>query len=244
MQKAVIAFAGLFLFTTALSAQTGAKKATSPTQRRAAAKTAAPAIKLDQPPGLYAVFETTMGRIVCRLFPDQAPETVKNFVGLARGTKRWYDMKKQAWTVRRYYDGLTFHRVIPNFMIQGGDQLGNGTGGVGYKFKDEFSPDLKFDTPGKLAMANSGPNTNGAQFFITVAPTEWLNNHHTIFGEVVEGQGIANAIAETPRDSNDKPNTPVVIKRVEIVDTRPPAAAAPKKTAAAAKKTTSTKETK
>jgi peptidyl-prolyl cis-trans isomerase A (cyclophilin A) len=244
MRKAVITFVGIFLFTAALSAQTGAKKATSPVQRSAGSKAAAPAIKLDQPPGLYAVFETTMGRIVCRLFPDQAPETVKNFVGLARGTKRWYDMKKQTWAVRRYFDGLTFHRVIPDFMIQGGDQLGNGTGGVGYNFKDEFSPDLKFDTPGKLAMANSGPNTNGAQFFITVAPTEWLNNHHTIFGEVVEGQGIANAIAQTPRDSNDKPNTPVVMTRVDIVDTRPPPAAAPKKAAAAPKKTTPTKETK
>ena len=244
MRKAVISLIGVFLFTAALSAQTEAKKTTSPTRRPAAAKAAAPAIKLDQPPGLYAVLETTMGRIVCRLFPDKAPETVKNFVGLARGTKRWYDMKKQAGAVRRYFDGLTFHRVIPNFMIQGGDQLGNGTGGVGYNFKDEFNPDLKFDAPGKLAMANSGPNTNGAQFFITVAPTEWLNNHHTIFGEVVEGQGIAEAISKTPRDSNDTPNTPVVMTRVDIVDTRPPAAAAPKEAAATPKNTTSTKETK
>jgi peptidyl-prolyl cis-trans isomerase A (cyclophilin A) len=244
MRKAIITFLGIFLFTAALSAQTGAKTTTSPAQHKPGAEAAAFTIKLDQPPGLYAVFETTMGRIVCRLFPDQAPEAVKNFVGLASGTKRWYDMKKQAWAVRRYYDGLTFHRVIPNFMIQGGDQLGNGTGGVGYNFKDEFSPGLRFDAPGKLAMANSGPNTNGAQFFITVAPTEWLNNHHTIFGEVVEGQGIANAISQVPRDSNDKPNTPVVMTRVEIVDTRPPAAAPPKKAAEAAKETTSTKETK
>ncbi|MBZ5545773.1 MAG: peptidylprolyl isomerase [Acidobacteriia bacterium] len=244
MRKAVVTFISVFLFASALSAQTGAKKATSSARRPAVADAAAPAIKLDQPPGLYAVFETTMGRIVCRLFPDKAPETVRNFVGLARGTKRWYDLKTQAWAVRRYYDGLTFHRVIPNFMIQGGDQLGNGTGGVGYNFKDEFNPDLKFDSPGKLAMANSGPNTNGAQFFITVAPTEWLNNHHTIFGEVVEGQSLADAISQTARDSNDKPNTPVVMTRVDIVDTRPPAAAAPEKAAAAPKKTTSTKEPK
>lgn len=177
-------------------------------------------IKLKQPAGLYAVFETTLGRIVCRLFPDKAPETVKNFVGLANGTKRWKDERKRTWVERRYYDGLTFHRVIPDFMIQGGDQLGTGTGGVGYTFKDEFSPDLKFDKPGGLAMANAGPNTNGAQFFITVAPTEWLNNHHTIFGQVVEGQQVADAITQVPRDSNDTPRTPVVINKVVIVEVK------------------------
>jgi peptidyl-prolyl cis-trans isomerase A (cyclophilin A) len=173
--------------------------------------------KLDQPPGLYAIFDTTLGRMVCRLFPDKAPETVQNFVGLAKGTKKWQDAKTKAWVQRRYYDGLTFHRVIPNFMIQGGDQAGDGTGTPGYSFKDEFSPDLKFDKPGKLAMANAGPNTNGAQFFITVAPTEHLNNHHTIFGEVVEGQSVADAISQVPRDARDKPNTPVVIKKLTIV---------------------------
>ncbi len=181
------------------------------------ANPAGPQVKLDQPPGVYAVFNTTLGRIVCRLFTDKAPETVKNFVGLAQGTKRWYDEKSKAWTTRRYFDGLTFHRVIPNFMIQGGDQTGTGSGGVGYTFRDEFTPDLRFDKPGRLAMANAGPNTNGAQFFITVAHTEWLNNKHSIFGEVVEGQEAAVAISQVPRDSNDKPATPVVIKTVSII---------------------------
>jgi peptidyl-prolyl cis-trans isomerase A (cyclophilin A) len=181
----------------------------------------APQIKLDQPPGLYAVFDTTMGRIVCHLFPDKAPETVKNFVDLANGTKRWYDEKKQAWVRRRYYDGLTFHRVIPNFMIQGGDQMGTGRGNVGYTFKDEFNPELKFDKPGRLAMANAGPNTNGAQFFITVASTPWLNQKHTIFGEVVEGQAVADAISQVPRDPDDKPQRSVMMKKVSIITLKP-----------------------
>jgi peptidyl-prolyl cis-trans isomerase A (cyclophilin A) len=196
--------------------------------------TPAPQVKLDQPPGLYAVFDTSMGRVVCRLFPDKAPETVKNFVELTNGTKRWYDDKKKAWTRRRYYDGLTFHRVIPNFMIQGGDQLGTGASNIGFTVKDEFSPDLTFAEPGKLAMANAGPNTNGGQFFITVAPTEWLNNHHSIFGEVVEGQDVVDMISQVPRDASDKPQNPVIMKKVTIVDVRSPAkpaaAAAPKET--------------
>jgi peptidyl-prolyl cis-trans isomerase A (cyclophilin A) len=145
---------------------------------------------------------------------------VQNFVGLANGTKRWVDLKTKAWTHRRFYDGLTFHRVIPDFMIQGGDQLGNGKGTPGYKFKDEFSPDLTFDKPGKLALANAGPNTNGSQFFITTVPTPHLNNHHTIFGEVVEGQEVANAISQVPRNSEDKPNTPVVTNKVTIVEVK------------------------
>jgi peptidyl-prolyl cis-trans isomerase A (cyclophilin A) len=177
-------------------------------------------IKLAQPPGLFAVLETTMGRIVCRLFPDKAPETVANFVGLANGTKRWMDGKSKTWVQRRFYDGLVFHRVIPDFMIQGGDQTGTGAGGVGYKFKDEFSPDLAFDKPGKLAMANAGPNTNGSQFFITVVPTPHLNYRHTIFGEVVEGQSVADAISLVRKDSNDRPVTPVVMTKVTIVEVK------------------------
>jgi len=177
-------------------------------------------VKLDQPRGLYAVFETSKGRIVCRLFPDKAPETVANFVGLAKGTKKWYDFRKKAWMQQRYYDGLTFHRVIPDFMIQGGDYMGNGTGGVGYTFKDEFSPELKFDQPGRLAMANSGPNTNGAQFFITTVPTPHLDNRHTIFGQVVEGQDVAEVISRVPRDANDKPTTPVVMSSIKIVEVK------------------------
>jgi peptidyl-prolyl cis-trans isomerase A (cyclophilin A) len=179
-----------------------------------------PQIKLAQPPGLYAVFETTMGQIVCRLFPDKAPETVANFVGLANGTKRWMDAKTQAWVQRRFYDGLIFHRVIPDFMIQGGDQTGTGAGGVGYKFKDEFNPDLSFDKPGKLAMANAGPNTNGSQFFITVAPTPHLDYRHSIFGEVVEGQSVANAITLVRKDASDRPRTPVVMTKVSIVEVK------------------------
>lgn len=182
----------------------------------------APAIKLDQPPGLYAVIETTLGRIVCRLFPDKTPATVKNFLDLANGTKRWWDDKKKTWTERRYYDGLTFHRVIPDFMIQGGDQLGNGRGSIGYTFKDEFTPELRFKKPGRLAMANAGPATNGAQFFITVAPTPHLNDHHTIFGEVVEGQDVADSISQVRRDSEDKPTTPVVMTKVTIVEIKTP----------------------
>ena len=179
-----------------------------------------PQVKLAQPPGLYAVFETTMGRIVCRLFPDKAPETVASFVGLANGTKRWMDLKSKTWVQRRFYDGLIFHRVIPDFMIQGGDQTGTGSGDVGYKFKDEFSQDLSFDKPGKLAMANAGPNTNGSQFFITVAPTPHLNNHHTIFGAVVEGQSVANAITQVRKDASDRPRTPVVMTKVTIVEVK------------------------
>lgn len=181
---------------------------------------AASPIKLNQPPGLYAVFDTTMGRIVCRLLPDKAPETVQNFVDLASGTKRWMDIKQKTWVQRRFYDGLIFHRVIPDFMIQGGDQTGTGTGGVGYKFKDEFSPDLTFDKPGKLAMANAGPNTNGSQFFITVAPTEWLDHRHTIFGEVVEGQSVVKAISLIRCDSNDRPLTPVVMTTATIAEVK------------------------
>jgi peptidyl-prolyl cis-trans isomerase A (cyclophilin A) len=177
-------------------------------------------IELNQPAGLYAVFETTMGRIVCRLFPEKAPITVQNFVELARGTRKWYNVAERVWEQRPYYNGLTFHRVIPDFMIQGGDYMGNGTGSIGYTFQDEFSSDLVFDEPGKLAMANAGPDTNGAQFFITVAPTPWLDHKHSIFGEVVEGQDVADAISETPRDVRDRPLRPVIIRRVVIVDSR------------------------
>jgi peptidyl-prolyl cis-trans isomerase A (cyclophilin A) len=214
MRGVLMVVIGMCLMATPLWAQAGEKKAPPPS------KPAAPEIKLDQPAGLYAVLDTTLGRIVCRLFPDKAPLAVRNFVGLANGTKRWYDDKKQAWTQRRYYDGLTFHRVIPQFMIQGGDQLATGMGNIGYTFKDEFVAELRFDEPGRLAMANAGPSTNGAQFFITVAPTPHLNDHHTIFGEVVEGQDVADAISQVPRNAEDKPNTPVVMKKVTIVEVK------------------------
>jgi peptidyl-prolyl cis-trans isomerase A (cyclophilin A) len=154
---------------------------------------------------------------VCRLFPEDAPKTVANFVGLATGTKAWTDPKTHAQKHTPLYSGTEFHRVIPDFMIQGGDPAGNGMGGPGYRFEDETknSPH-KFDTPGKLAMANSGPNTNGSQFFLTVAATPWLTGKHTIFGEVVEGQNIVTKISLVPRGGQDKPHKPVVLESVVI----------------------------
>jgi peptidyl-prolyl cis-trans isomerase A (cyclophilin A) len=136
---------------------------------------------------LYATFKTSMGDIVVKLFPEKAPKTVENFVGLAEGTKEWKDPRSGQTVKKPLYDGTVFHRVIPQFMIQGGDPLGTGTGGPGYKFGDEIGPDNKFTKPGLLAMANAGPNTNGSQFFITEVPTPWLDRGHTIFGEVVKG---------------------------------------------------------
>jgi len=174
----------------------------------------------DLKPGLYAVLDTTLGDVTCQLFPEKAPKTVENFVGLAQGTKEFRDPKTRQNTKRPFYDGLNFHRVIPQFMIQGGCPLGTGTGDAGYKFQDEFSKDLKFDKPGKLAMANAGPGTNGSQFFITVAATDWLTNHHTIFGEVVKGYDVVEKISKVPRDRGDRPNTPVVLTAVKIVEVK------------------------
>lgn len=167
-------------------------------------------------PGLYAVFHTTIGTITCSLLEKEAPKTVENFVGLAEGTREWTDPKTNAKQKKRFYDGLIFHRVIPNFMIQGGDPEGTGRGGPGYQFEDEFNAGLKFDKPGKLAMANAGPNTNGSQFFITTVPTPWLDNRHTIFGQVIEGQEVIEAIEAVKKDGRDKPLTPVVIEKLEI----------------------------
>lgn len=169
------------------------------------------------PPGLYAVMETTQGNITIELFEKEAPKTVENFVGLAEGTKEWIDPVSREKIKRPLYDGLIFHRVIPGFMIQGGDPMRNGMGGPGYKFEDEFVPALKFDRPGRLAMANAGPNTNGSQFFITEGATSHLNNRHTIFGQVIEGQDVVHKIAMVPRDGRDKPNTDVAIKKIRII---------------------------
>lgn len=166
--------------------------------------------------GTYAVFDTSKGTIVCRLFEKEAPKTVANFVGLAEGTKEFMDPRTRQKVKRPFYDGQIFHRVIPDFMIQGGCPLGTGTGDPGYRFADEFHASLKHSAPGKLSMANAGPNTNGSQFFITVAATPWLDNRHTIFGEVVEGQDVADAISEAPRGANDKPREPIVLKAVRI----------------------------
>ena len=167
--------------------------------------------------GLYATFETSEGTIVCRLFDKEAPKTVANFVELAEGKREWTHPVSRKKSTDRLYDGTIFHRVIPNFMIQGGDPAGTGFGGPGYKFEDETkgSPH-SFDKSGKLAMANAGPNTNGSQFFITVAPTPWLTGNHTIFGEVVEGQEVADKISNLPRNSQDKPNPEVKVNAVRI----------------------------
>jgi peptidyl-prolyl cis-trans isomerase A (cyclophilin A) len=172
-----------------------------------------------QPTGPTAVLDTSMGRITCKLFSKEAPETVANFVGLAEGTKDWTDPNtKQKVHGKSLYNGTTFHRVIPEFMIQGGDPLGTGMGDPGYYFSDEFYPGLNFDVPGRLAMANSGPNTNGSQFFITEAPTEHLNQKHTIFGQCDDSSVlVVKSIARVERDANDKPLQPVILKKVTIV---------------------------
>jgi peptidyl-prolyl cis-trans isomerase A (cyclophilin A) len=165
---------------------------------------------------LKATLKTNRGDIVINLFPDHAPATVENFTGLAEGTKDYKDDAGRSG--ERYYDGLGFHRVIDGFMIQGGCPLGTGTGGPGYTFKDEFHPELQFDRPYLLAMANAGPGTNGSQFFITVGPTPHLNRRHTIFGEVADqaGRDVVDAIASTPTAAGDRPAEPVVIETVEI----------------------------
>ena len=170
--------------------------------------------------GTYAIFNTTEGTIVCRLFEKEAPKTVQNFVDLAEGKREWRHPSTGKKSNDHLYDGTIFHRVIPDFMIQGGDPQGTGMGGPGYQFEDETkgSPH-SFDKKGKLAMANAGPNTNGSQFFITVAPTQWLTGKHTIFGEVIEGQDIVDKISKVPRGRQDRPNkdvklTSVVIERV------------------------------
>src|SRR5919201_2880957 len=168
-------------------------------------------------PGTYAVFDTSECSIVCRLFEKDAPKTVQNFTELAEGKREWTHPVSRKKLNDRLYDGTIFHRVIPNFMIQGGDPAGNGTGGPGYRFEDETknSPH-RFDRPGKLAMANSGPNTNGSQFFITVAPTSWLTGKHTIFGEVVEGQAVVDKITKVARNSQDRPLKDVTLNSVKI----------------------------
>jgi peptidyl-prolyl cis-trans isomerase A (cyclophilin A) len=233
-----------FTLTAALFAQTATTPATKSTttksksasttkaKAKAAAKAASTAATTKPATTAHpiAVFDTSKGKIACELFPDKAPKTVANFIGLANGTKDWkhpYTGKDMKGTP--LYDNTTFHRVIPNFMIQGGDPIGNGTGDPGYRFEDEFSPDLRFDRPGRLAMANSGPATNGSQFFITEVPTPHLNDRHTIFGQCDQASvDLVNKIARVASDSrNNKPLEPVTVKHIEIVGAEEPAAAKP-----------------
>jgi peptidyl-prolyl cis-trans isomerase A (cyclophilin A) len=166
-----------------------------------------------------ATFVTSEGSFTVRLMPDHAPKTVENFVALATGAKEWTDPRNGSRSSGPYFDGTTFHRVIDNFMIQGGDPTGTGTGGPGYTFEDEVPPDgPRFDRPGLLAMANAGPNTNGSQFFVTVAPTEWLSGKHTIFGEVTEGYEVVEQISKAPTRGQDRPAADIVLESVEISD--------------------------
>ncbi len=166
---------------------------------------------------LHALFTTTEGNFKVRLFDTDVPKTVENFTGLAEGTKEFTDPKTGQKTKRPFYDGLVFHRIIEGFMIQGGDPLGTGTGGPGYKFADEFSPKLRHTKAGLLSMANAGPNTNGSQFFITLAATPWLDNKHSIFGEVVEGMDVVEKIGKTPTSKpGDRPLKPISIMSLKI----------------------------
>jgi peptidyl-prolyl cis-trans isomerase A (cyclophilin A) len=164
----------------------------------------------------FAKFSTSEGDFRVRLYDDKAPKTVDNFVGLAEGTREWTDPKTRGKVKRPFYDGLIFHRVIDGFMLQGGCPMGNGMGGPGYQFADEFGPGLKHDRPGLLSMANAGPNTNGSQFFVTLVPTPWLDNKHAIFGEVVEGMDVVQKIGKAQTGRNDRPVKDIVINSVQI----------------------------
>jgi len=182
-----------------------------------------------QPTGPTVLFDTSMGRLTCKLFDKEAPITVANFIGLATGTKAWLDpITDQKVTGKPFYDGTTFHRVVPNFMIQGGDRRGSGAGDAGYFFDDEISPALRFDVPGRLAMANSGPGTNGSQFFITEQATPELNGKHTIFGQCdMHSVILVMSIARVPRNAEDKPLTPVTLDKVTIIPVGQPVPAQP-----------------
>jgi peptidyl-prolyl cis-trans isomerase A (cyclophilin A) len=239
--SSAILFLGLIGFASAQTGSTAPKStAAKPVTVKPAAAPTTKATTAAAP--VQAVFETTMGNITCTLFPDKAPITVANFIGLATGTKDW---KNPASGItmhsKPFYDGTVFHRVIPNFMIQGGDPLGNGSGGPGYSFRDEQS-DLTFDVPGRLAMANSGPNTNGSQFFITEVPTPHLNGHYNLFGQCdnIDLVKQISRLATDPR--NDRPFNPPKITHVKIIDPRHPAAASAKKPPTTHKSTSSTKK--
>ena len=222
----VVGVAGLTLsgFAGVSFAQTG-----STAQLPDAPSTTAGDVTPPVPTGPTVIFDTTMGRMTCKLFSKEAPNTVDNFIELATGKKAWTDpTTQQKVTGKPFYDGTTFHRVIPQFMIQGGDRLGTGAGDAGYFIDDEISPALRFDVPGRLAMANAGPNTNGSQFFITEAPVPQLNGKHTIFGQCDAHSVLVEAsIARVERNSEDKPVTPVVLNKVTIVPEGQPIPAEP-----------------
>src|SRR6476659_5832976 len=218
MQKRLLSIGLSCVLSTLAMAQTAPKTPTKTTPKTAGTKPAsgttkaATAAKPATAPGAgpSAIIETTAGKMTCKLFPDKAPIGVANFIGLATGTKDWKNpvshAKKHGVPL---YDGTIFHRVIPDFMIQGGDPAGTGEGDPGYTFGDEIAPGVNFDRPGRLAMANSGPNTNGSQFFITEVPTPHLNGHHTIFGQCDEPSiALVKKIARVPRDANDRPSKP------------------------------------
>jgi peptidyl-prolyl cis-trans isomerase A (cyclophilin A) len=169
---------------------------------------------------LTATLRTNQGTIVLKLFPDHAPKTVRNFTDLAQGSREWTNPSTGQKTTDPLYNGTVFHRVIPDFMIQGGDPLGSGRGGPGYQFADEFHPDLSFDRPYLLAMANAGPGTNGSQFFITTVPTPHLNRRHTIFGEVIEGSDVVDKISHLKTGRGDRPTEDVVIESIQIDSTQ------------------------
>ncbi len=181
------------------------------------------------PKGPTVVMDTSMGRITCQFYQQQAPLAVANFIALAQGTKDWADPgTRRVQHNKPLYDGTTFHRVIPEFMIQGGDPIGTGMGDPGYSFEDEIDPNLTFDRPGRLAMANSGPNTNGSQFFITEQAYDTLNGHYTLFGQCDDASvQVVKAIARVPRDADDKPATPVILQKVTIVPVGQPLPASP-----------------
>jgi peptidyl-prolyl cis-trans isomerase A (cyclophilin A) len=165
---------------------------------------------------IYAHFETTLGDFKVELFDDKTPKTVANFVGLAEGSKEWIHPGTREKHTKPYFDGIAFHRIIAGFVIQGGDPLGEGYGGPGYQFEDEFHPDLRHDRVGVLSMANAGPNTNGSQFFITLGPTPHLDRKHSVFGAVVDGLDVVETIGRVKTDANDRPETPVVMNKVTI----------------------------
>ncbi len=196
-----------------------AQQASTPSGQEIPDAPQATAEALTVPNGPRVVMDTSMGRITCQFFERQAPNAVANFIALAEGAKDWTDPSTQKVEhEKRFYDGTIFHRVIPEFMIQGGDPTGTGMGGPGYAFNDEFDPNLNFDRPGRLAMANSGPNTNGSQFFVTEQAYDSLDQRYTIFGQCDDASvEVVKAIARVERDANDKPLTPVALNRVTIV---------------------------